>query len=112
MTPDGALRDFDLIVRPAHDRPLTKTSVNALTITGAAHRITPEKVAHAKDRWEELFKMLPAPYTTVFVGGGDQSKRIYARDGPRPCGKTQCLWAQNGGELASFHLSTHGARQC
>lgn len=73
MTPTGTLKDFDLIIRPAHDKPLA-THHPQLTITGAAHRITAQQLSEAKDRWAKVFAFLPAPYTGVIIGGATKNK--------------------------------------
>ena len=67
------LSDFDLIVLPTHDgckliRP------NIMRVTGAPHRITPERLAKEKEKWAPVFESLPSPKIALIVGGATKDK--------------------------------------
>lgn len=67
------LADFDLIVLPNHDgcklvRP------NIMRVTGAPHRITPERLEAEKEKWSPVFASLPSPRIAVIVGGATKNK--------------------------------------
>lgn len=67
------LSDFDLIVLPHHDgckliRP------NIMRVTGAPHRITPERLSSEKEKWTPVFESLPAPRIALIVGGATKDK--------------------------------------
>ena len=67
------LNDFDLIVLPHHDgcklvRP------NIMRVTGAPHRITPERLAAEKEKWLPVFESLPCPRIALIVGGATKDK--------------------------------------
>lgn len=67
------LSDFDLIVLPRHDgckliRP------NIMRVTGAPHRITPERLSIEKEKWTPVFESLPSPRIALIVGGATKDK--------------------------------------
>lgn len=68
-----SLSDFDLIVLPRHDgckliRP------NIMRVTGAPHRITPERLSIEKEKWTPVFESLPSPRIALIVGGATKDK--------------------------------------
>lgn len=65
--------DFSLIVVPEHDRN-KKSSDNMTYIIGCPHRVTPEYLAAAKEKWQNKFAHLPHPITAVIVGGAIKGK--------------------------------------
>lgn len=67
------LNDFSLVIVPEHDRNKTH-SPNIHYITGCTHRITPEFLAQAKEKWAEKFAALPKPLTAIIVGGAIKGK--------------------------------------
>ena len=64
----SGLKDFSLAAVPEHDRGKTPAP-NIFYITGCPHRVTPEALAEAADKWSETFASLPRPLTAVIVGG-------------------------------------------
>ncbi len=67
------LSDFDLIVLPHHDgckliRP------NIMRVTGAPHRITPERLDVERKKWTPVFESLPSPRIALIVGGATKDK--------------------------------------
>ena len=64
--PRGGLTDFDLVVAPEHD---DLSGPNVLTITGAPHRITPQRLAEAWPDFASRIGSLPQPRVSVLIGG-------------------------------------------
>lgn len=67
MHPTHHQRDFDLIAVPHHDR--RPEAPNILTVTGAAHHVTPEKLAAGAEVWRERLAGIPHPRLAVMIGG-------------------------------------------
>ena len=63
---------FDLMVVPEHDR---LRGPRVITSKGAINRVTPEKLATARDRFSEL-AALPRPITGVLIGGSNRAYRL------------------------------------
>jgi uncharacterized protein len=73
MWPDAGIADFDCIVLPAHDRE-HKDTPQVLRVLGAPHRITPEVLSAAADKWRARLEYLPpAARIAVLVGGNTRS---------------------------------------
>lgn len=66
MRPGLGVGDFDLLVVGAHDRP--RPADNLVTILGATHRLSPERLAAARAEWAELAS-LPQPRVALLLGG-------------------------------------------
>ncbi|BDG71537.1 mitochondrial fission ELM1 family protein [Roseomonas fluvialis] len=66
MRPGFAEARFDLLVVGRHDDP--PTAPNILPILGAAHRMSPQRLAAARDEWS-AFATLPAPRVALLLGG-------------------------------------------
>lgn len=73
------LNDFDLVVVPEHDKN-KKTSPNIHYIIGCTHRVTPEILAAAQQKWAAEFAHLPRPFTAVIVGGAIKGKPFSAEN--------------------------------
>ncbi len=69
----GAL-DFDLICVPAHDDK--KLLPNEISMIGAPHRVTPEKLEEARKHWADTFKPLGEPLIALIVGGATKDKEF------------------------------------
>lgn len=67
------LSDFDLIVLPNHDGCKLKLP-NIMRVTGAPHRITPERLAAEKEKWTPVFESLPSPRIALIIGGATKDK--------------------------------------
>jgi hypothetical protein len=74
MHPGTGLADFDLVAVPRHDH--VEPGGNVLAITGAPHRVTPERLAEAADEWRERFEALPEPRIALIVGGSTRRTRF------------------------------------
>lgn len=66
MRPGFGAADFDLLVIGGHDRP--RPAPNLLAITGACHRVSPDRIAAARAEWVGL-GALAAPRVALLVGG-------------------------------------------
>lgn len=67
------LGDFDLVVLPNHDG-CKAARPNILRTTGAPHRITPQRLAAEREKWEKVFAGLPEPRIALIVGGATKNK--------------------------------------
>ena len=67
------LSDFDLIVLPRHDGCKLIRS-NIMRVTGAPHRITPERLDAERKKWTPVFESLPSPRIALIVGGATKDK--------------------------------------
>ncbi len=65
--------EMDLIVIPEHDRGKAEGE-NLLYITGCAHRISPQALEEARQKWTPVFASLPKPLTAILVGGAIKNK--------------------------------------
>jgi mitochondrial fission protein ELM1 len=63
-------RAFDLIAVPAHDPARGK---NVVVTTAAPNRITSERLALARAKWENSFASLPRPRVAVLIGGNSKA---------------------------------------
>ncbi len=58
---------FDLLVIPAHDRPVV--AGNVMEVLGAPHRVSPLALTQAEMAWDERLAHLPHPRIALLVGG-------------------------------------------
>ena len=68
--PRTDLSKFDLVVPPEHDG---LTGPNVFPILGSPHRITPEKLAEAKNHFASRFEKLRMPRLAVLIGGKNRA---------------------------------------
>jgi uncharacterized protein len=73
QNPGIALRQFDLIATPAHDR---LSGENVISTRGSLHRVTPAVLSRAAEKWSPVFADLPRPYIAVLVGGSNGVYRL------------------------------------
>ena len=73
QNPKGAMPSFDLVVSMRHDG---LEGPNVMVVDTAIHRVTPEKLAAARDEWRERFTTLPHPLVGVILGGKNRSFRF------------------------------------
>lgn len=66
MRPGFGASDFDLLVLGRHDSPPERP--NVLPILGATHRLSPDRLAAAREEWRKLAS-LPSPRFALLVGG-------------------------------------------
>jgi hypothetical protein len=66
MRPGLGAAELDLLVIGAHDRP--RPAPNLMEILGACHRMSPARLAAAREEWAGL-AALPSPRVALLVGG-------------------------------------------
>ncbi|MFK7974692.1 MAG: mitochondrial fission ELM1 family protein [Halioglobus sp.] len=86
--PWGSLNAFSLVVTTPQYR--VDEHPNVLHNTLTLHSVTPERLAAARDQWQETFAHLPAPFFTVVCGGdsgpftfGEQAASRLAQEASR-----------------------------
>lgn len=62
----------DLIVLPKHDLYPHQNS-HVMTVPGTPHRITSQRLAQEKKKWEKHFKDYPAPRLSLIIGGATKN---------------------------------------
>jgi mitochondrial fission protein ELM1 len=75
MRPGFAEQRFDLLVVGRHDDP--PEAPNILPILGAAHRMSPQRLAAARAEWA-AFAALPAPRVALLLGGPPRAEGMDA----------------------------------
>ncbi len=65
---------FNLVVTPAYGRLLPHQ--RRLTTIGPLNRVTPERLAQARERWPNLFGHAPSPHIVLLVGGRTRRHRL------------------------------------
>lgn len=93
----GALDKFDLIVAPNHDRPEPRD--NLITMTGAPHRFTREKLDAIAVEWRDRFAGLPRPWIALLMGGGSKRKGFPERLARELGARASALARSSGGSL-------------
>ena len=92
------IKDFTLIFAPEHDNYKT-TAPNIKYTVGSPHFITKEKLAQAKQEWQEKFSPLPHPITALIIGGAIK-KHSFSLQNAEDLAKTvQSFKRQEGGSL-------------
>jgi uncharacterized protein len=71
---DTGLNEFDLVCTPRHDD--IADASNIFQITGAPHRVTPGRLATAKEEWQERLGHLPEPRIALIVGGSTKRRKF------------------------------------
>ncbi len=65
---ETGLSEFSLVLLPEHDKD-KPFHQSFRYLIGAPHRVTPEVLNEAKEKWADVFKNLPKPLTAVVIGG-------------------------------------------
>lgn len=71
--PSHSTSQFDLLAPPQHDQVIGDNVIETL---GALHRITPERLALAAEKFAPLLDHLPRPLIAVLVGGTGNAYRM------------------------------------
>jgi mitochondrial fission protein ELM1 len=66
---------FDLVIAPAHDN---LAGANVVSILGALHRITPERLQAEAAVFVDRYEALPRPLVAVLLGGDNRQFRMTA----------------------------------
>ncbi len=64
---------FDLVAVPAHDR---LRGPNVIVTSAAANRISPARLAEAREAFADTFEPLPAPRVAVLIGGDSKAYKM------------------------------------
>lgn len=96
--------EFDLIAVPTHDR-LGTPPANVLRITGAPHRVTPERLRQEALRWESRVAALPRPFIALIVGGATR-RRPFGPELARDLGERTAALAAGGSVLIATSRRT------
>lgn len=70
-------KHFDLVVVPQHDPTRAE---NVIVTKAGLHRITPEKLAAAKEKFEKQFAKIPRPRVAVLIGGTSKAHTMTAEN--------------------------------
>ena len=89
---------FDLVVAPAHDRV---EAPNAVSMIGAPGRLTPARLAAARETWAEL-AALPSPRVAVLIGGPSRRHRFTPGIMAAHAGALAKVLAQGGALMLSL----------
>lgn len=91
---DTGLDEFDLVCVPRHDA--IADAPNILQITGAPHRVTPQRLTSARDDWQERLGVLPGPRIALIVGGSTK-RRKFTEEMARELGAAASKMATDAG---------------
>lgn len=91
-------RDFDLIAVPNHDGPMPAAS-NLLRVTGAPHRVTPERLGAEKAKWWERIAAFPGPRIALIVGGATKTHPFTVDSARRLARQAAEMARRSGGSL-------------
>ncbi len=68
-------REFDMVIPPIHDK---LEGPNVISIVGACHRVTPERLDQARADYPTALEDLPSPRFAVLIGGKSKRQDISA----------------------------------
>lgn len=93
QNPQVAPERFDLVVAPRHDG---LSGPNVVATRTALHRVTPARLAAAKQQFASSLESLPRPLVAVLVGGASRRHRFEPSDGAA-LGRTLAAMAAEAG---------------
>lgn len=92
--PRVSLSKFDLVIPPVHDG---LSGPNVFSIVGSPNRITPSRLAAARQEFASLFAPLAAPRIAVLVGGRSRTHGVFGpADAARLAGQLVALAPRHG----------------
>lgn len=91
---DTGMDEFDLVCTPRHDA--IPNGPKILQITGAPHRVTPERLKTAREDWQDRLGHLPGPRIALIVGGSTK-RRKFTDQMARELGAAANAMAQQAG---------------
>lgn len=94
----GAIGEFNLIAVPRHDA-FEGILPTVLRITGAPHRVTPERLDREAEAWNDRFDTYPRPFISVLVGGTTRNRPFTAAMARDFAAKLRGLQEECGGTL-------------
>lgn len=80
QNPRIQLRHYDLVIANAHDG---LAGDNVVVTRTALHRVTPERLAQAAERWWDQFSAYKRPLVAVLLGGSNGRYRLDREAGSR-----------------------------
>jgi mitochondrial fission protein ELM1 len=89
-------REFDVVVPPIHDG---LEGQNIMSIVGACHRVTPEKIADAGATYPTALEDLPSPRFAVLIGGKSKRQNISAKRARAIADSLTTVQRETGGTL-------------
>lgn len=92
------IKDFTYIFAPEHDNYKTNAPNIKYTV-GSPHFITTEKLAQAKQEWQEKFSSLPHPITALIVGGAIKKHPFSLQNAENLAETVRLFKTQEGGSL-------------
>lgn len=92
------IKDFSLLFVPEHDKHKFKSD-NIIYTIGSPHFITDEKLATAKQEWDEQFSHLPKPITALIIGGSIKKHPFSLENAKQLALATKELKEKEGGSL-------------
>ena len=95
--PRVAPERFDLVVAPGHDR---LSGPNVVETRTALHRVTPARLAAAKEQFAPSLESLPRPLVAVLVGGASRRHRFEPAEGAAVGRALAAMAAEAGAGLA------------
>lgn len=102
--PKAPLDRFDLVIPPEHDR---LSGPNVFPIVGAPNRVSPERLAVERARFEGRLAGLPRPRVAVIVGGKSKAHDLPLERAEAMAGEIAAAVAAAGGSvLVSFTRRT------
>lgn len=90
--------EFDLIAVPRHDAHAPELP-NVLRHTGAAHRVTPARLAAAAAAWDGRLAHLPRPRIALIVGGATKNRPFTAAQAAELGRRAAAMATAAGGSL-------------
>ena len=98
---------FDLVVACAHFRlPLHP---RRMEITAPLNAVTPDRLAHAAERWRGLFAGAPRPHVVLVVGGTCARHRLDGETARRMGEQVRALAESRGGSVFAITSPRTGA---
>lgn len=97
QNPAWRLETFDLLAIPKHDRV---TGDNVIETFGALHRVTPEKLGAAAEKFRATLAALPRPLIAVLIGGSNRQYRMTEAVTQRLATNLKTLCDDHGAGLA------------
>lgn len=71
----SCLKDFMLVAIPKHDKIKIKGN-NMISVIGAPHRITRDRLREEASKWLDKFQNFPRPFTALIVGGSTKNRQF------------------------------------
>jgi len=95
---ETGIDEFALVLLPEHDKdkPFHKSF---RYLIGAPHRVTRNVLNEAKEKWADVFKDLPKPWTAVIVGGAIKKRPFTLENAKELADKIVALKNKIGGSI-------------